>query len=91
MSDRVRQTGRSVLHKLAGPAQLLHRVAVLEEANAAAQERISQLEADLQETRRINRRIAELTDVVQELLLPVAQRDEAAVNEFVDKYAAGLR
>ena len=32
----------------------------------------------MQECRQLNLRLAELTDVVQELLLPVAQRDEAA-------------
>ena len=33
---------------------------------------------------------AELTDVVQELLLPVAQRDEEKIGEALEKYAKGL-
>ena len=35
-------------------------------------------------------RLAELTDVVQELLLPVAQRDEQRVAELMEKYSRGL-
>lgn len=52
--------------------------------------RIDELEAEVQECRRLNRRLAELTDVVQELLLPVAERDEAGVREQLDRYRAGL-
>ncbi|MCW2847807.1 MAG: mucin-5AC [Marmoricola sp.] len=38
------------------------------------------------ENRRLNRRIAELTDVVTELLIPVADRDEAKVQELLEAY-----
>ena len=36
----------------------------------------------MQESRRLNRRLAELTDIVEELLVPLAQRDEDKVNEL---------
>ena len=52
--------------------------------------RIDELEAEVQECRRLNRRLAELTDVVEELLLPLEQRDGAAVQEHLDRYRAGL-
>lgn len=38
------------------------------------------------ENRRLNRRIAELTDVVTELLVPLADRDEAKVRELLETY-----
>jgi hypothetical protein len=44
----------------------------------------------VQECRQLNLRLAELTDVVQELLLPVAQRDEERLSELLEKYSRGL-
>ena len=54
------------------------------------QRRLDELEAEVQECRQLNLRLAELTDVVQELLLPVAQRDEQKIGEALEKYAKGL-
>ena len=54
------------------------------------QERVAVLEDEVQECRQLNLRLAELTDVVQELLLPVAQRDEAKVAELMERYSKGL-
>lgn len=53
-------------------------------------ERVKELEAEVQECRQLNLRLAELTDVVQELLLPVAQRDEARIAEVLDRYTEDL-
>jgi hypothetical protein len=52
--------------------------------------RVETLEAEVQECRQLNLRLAELTDVVQEMLLPVAERDEKRVAEVMEKYAKGL-
>ena len=52
--------------------------------------RVNELEAEVQECRQLNLRLAELTDVVGELLLPVAQRDEARVAEVMERYSKGL-
>lgn len=52
--------------------------------------RVAELEAEVQECRQLNVRLAELTDVVQELLLPVAQRDEEKLTELMDRYAHQL-
>ena len=49
-------------------------------------ERLTALEAEVQECRRLNLRLAELVDVVAELLLPVADRDEARVAEVLQRY-----
>lgn len=44
---------------------------------ARLRKRVVELEAEVQENRRLNRRIAELTDVVQDLLVAGDGRDEA--------------
>ena len=53
-------------------------------------DRLAVLEDEVQECRQLNLRLAELTDVVQELLVPVAQRDEAKVAELMERYSKGL-
>lgn len=49
-------------------------------------QRIRDLEAEAHENRRLQRRVAELTDVVAELLLPIADRDEEKVREVLQRY-----
>ncbi len=48
--------------------------------------RLRDLEASVQENRRLNRRVAELTDVVAELLVPLADRDEEAARRLLEDY-----
>lgn len=48
--------------------------------------RIQRLEAEVQECRALNVRLAELTDIVTELLLPVAARDEEKLAALLEKY-----
>lgn len=52
--------------------------------------RVTELEAEVQECRQLNLRLAELTDIVQELLLPASQRDQAKVDELLARYAQNL-
>ncbi|WP_167736183.1 MULTISPECIES: DUF6752 domain-containing protein [Nocardioides] len=52
--------------------------------------RIRALEDEVQECRQLNVRLAELCDVVTELLVPLADRDEAAVRELLDRYRADV-
>ena len=52
--------------------------------------RVRTLEAEVQECRQMNLRLAELCDVVTELLLPIADRDEAAVRQVLDKYRTDI-
>ena len=54
------------------------------------EQRVADLEADMTEMRRHNLRLAELADVVQELLVPVASRDEAAVQAAVERFRKSL-
>lgn len=50
--------------------------------------RIRDLENAVYENRQLNRRIAELTDVVAELLLPATERDEEKLNELLARFRA---
>lgn len=66
-------------------------------ARFASRQKVEELEAaiavldeEVQEARRMNRRLAELTDVVQELLLPAAQRDDERLRERLDSYTSSL-
>ena len=52
----------------------------------ALRRRVARLEAEVQECRALNIRLAELTDIVTELLLPVAARDEQKLAELLEKY-----
>ena len=52
----------------------------------AIEQRVASLEREVQENRALNRRLAELIDVVAELLLPMSQRDEERVAELLDRY-----
>jgi hypothetical protein len=66
----------ATMKELASKLRLVHRV----------DERLTALEAEVQECRQLNLRLAELVDVVAELLLPVADRDEARVAEVLQRY-----
>ncbi len=52
--------------------------------------RVATLEEEVRECRRQQLRLAELTDIVQELLLPLSQRDQEKVDELLQRYAAQL-
>ena len=82
MRQRLRKRGRDVAKNVA----LFRSMTGAEDLRR----RISVLEDEVQECRQLNLRLAELTDVVQEMLLPVAERDEARIAEVMDKYARGL-
>ena len=66
-----------------GPVKLRIEVARL-------QKRVAELEDEVKECRRDQHRLAELTDVVQELLVPLSRRDQAAVDEVLAKYTEQL-
>ena len=48
--------------------------------------RLRTLEEEVQECRQLNLRVAELCDVVTELLLPVAARDQELVAAVLERY-----
>ena len=52
--------------------------------------RIQQLEDEVQENRNLNLKLAELIDVVQELLVPVASQDRARIEAAIAKFEKSL-
>jgi hypothetical protein len=58
--------------------------------NRSLRKRVQVLEDEVQECRRVNMRVAELCDVMMELLLPIQDRDEKAVAEVLDRYREGI-
>ena len=66
------------------------RAGVQAEGVEALRDRVALLEDEVQECRQLNLRLAELTDVVQELLVPIAARDEEKVTAVLEKYSQGL-
>lgn len=57
---------------------------------ARLEARLDELEAEVQECRRLHLRVAELTDIVQELLLPVARRDQEKLETLLERYSSQL-
>jgi hypothetical protein len=76
----VERVGRALLARVPAPGRTV--------ADLTA--RVASLEEEVRECRRQQLRLAELTDVVQELLLPLSQRDQAKVDELLERYSAQL-
>jgi hypothetical protein len=57
---------------------------------AQLEQRVADLEADVSEMRQHNLRLAEIADVVQELLIPMASRDEVKVQEAIERFNKSL-
>jgi predicted RNase H-like nuclease (RuvC/YqgF family) len=93
----VRAAAPTVLESVEQVPGLLERVGELERQLgeqrgevARYQRRLGVLEAEARENRHLQRQVAELTDVVQELLLPVDARDEKRLAEMRQKYSSSL-
>lgn len=52
--------------------------------------RIAELEAAVEENRNLNLRVAELVDLVQELLIPVASQDRERIDTALAKFQRSL-
>jgi hypothetical protein len=57
---------------------------------ADLRKRVTLLENEVQELRQLNKRLAEVTDVVAEILLPAAQRDDSRLQELLARYERDL-
>lgn len=56
----------------------------------ALKRRLEVVEHELQESRQLNKRLAEITDVVAEVLLPSDQRDDERLRAALQKYDTAL-
>jgi hypothetical protein len=54
------------------------------------QRRLEELQAEVQECRQLNIRLAEVTDLVEQLLLPIAAQDQERIAAAVEKYTRTL-
>jgi hypothetical protein len=54
------------------------------------EQRVADLEQVVTELRRHNLRVAELVDVVQELLVPMASRDEQRIQDAIAKFGKSI-
>ena len=80
---RLRRRGLARLRAVVGPAPT--------PSVGNLRRRVAELEDEMQEARRLNRRLAELMDVVEELLVPISQRDEERVQQYLASNTTVLR
>lgn len=59
-------------------------------ATVGLRRRVTALEAEVQECQALNLRMAELMDIVTELVLPIAQRDDEKLREALAKYQESI-
>ena len=85
-----RLSGQRVRSALRARSALQARAAQRDQELEQLTARVATLEDEVRECRRQQLRVAELTDVVQELLLPLSQRDQDKVDELLQRYAAQL-
>lgn len=98
MKKRLRAGGRRLVERVAPTVMesisdvpaLRREVRQLRAQLATTRGRVAELESEMQEARRLNRRIAEVTDIVEEVLLPAANRDDERLRRALDKYADAL-
>lgn len=72
-------------------AQLERRVHDLTNTQVRLRNRIAELEAEVQESRRLQTRVAEVTDFVVEVLIPAADRDDERLRRALETYELELR
>ena len=53
-------------------------------------QRVESLEGEIEELRQQNLRLAEIADVVQELLVPLASRDQARIEAAIESFSQSL-
>ena len=62
------------------------RIAGFDDELRALRDRVAELEREVQESRLLNQRLAELTDVVAEVLVPAADRDDEKLAKRLATY-----
>lgn len=91
MRQLVRRRARGIASRLMPDVvATLDQLADQQRTIGRLRRRIEEVEAEMQECRALNRRIAELTDIVQELLVPAARRDTDKLDDLLARYADRL-
>ncbi len=72
------------------PVELAKSLAAMPKRLQNLQYRVGRLEEEVQELRRLHRRVAEIADVVQEVLLPAADRDDERIRRVLNEYRDAL-
>ena len=71
-------------------ADVRARLRRLRDRPGGTRARLRVLEEEVQEGRQLNRRVAELADVVAELLVPLQQADPEQADEIIERYRSSL-
>lgn len=92
MTTRARATARRIRNRFtwipSGTRQALEqRIARQDRDIKTLRRRVAELEAEIDETRRLHQRVAELTDAVAEILVPAVDRDDARVQKALQTFA----
>lgn len=75
-----------VPHLVGRVARLEARIRDLVHSRTRLRDRMSELEAEVQECRRLQTRVAEVTDFVVEVLIPAADRDDERLCRALENY-----
>ena len=59
--------------------------------DAALQERVVALEREVQESRRLNQRLSDVVDVITEILVPAADRDDERMRAALARLEAAVQ
>jgi len=81
---------QSPSHPVPAPAGDGARLEQAEKQVRALRRRVVRLEREVLESRQLNKQVAEMIDVIGEVLLPAGQRDEQRLHELLKKYDASL-
>ncbi len=73
-----------------GRAKALARKALGRGAIDDLRVRVDALESEIDELRQQNLRLAEIADVVQELLVPLSSRDQATIDAAIESFSQSL-
>lgn len=94
VAGRLRTWGRvgagrlapTVMASISDVPRLIGRIRDLAQAQVRLSSRITELEAEVQECRRLQTRVAEVTDFVVEVLIPAADRDDERLRRALERY-----
>lgn len=87
---RRRSAATDVESESVSSADLADRLQRAERQLRRLRRRLETVESELQEARHLNKRLAEISDVVAEVLLPALDRDDERVRAALARYDATL-